>query len=487
MTPIRLFISSVQQEFAEERAALRDYLRGDALMRRFFDVFLFEDVPAADRRADALYLDEVARCDVYVGLFGNEYGSEDAEGISPAEREFDAASAQGKYRLIYVKGAEDAKRHPAMRALIAKAQDSLIRKRFNSKAELVVGLYAALVEYLERRGYLQTLPFDEQPCPGATLADIDPEAVRRFVRAARSRRGFRFQPDAPVRDVLTHLNLLSASVPTRAAILLFASTPQQFIASSEVRAMHFHGSVIQRPAPSHQVFKGTLFSQVDATVDYVLSKLDVSVGTRSESTQVPTRYEVPPEVVREAVVNAVAHRDYGAPGATQVSVFSDRVEVWNPGEILPPLTVEKLRQPHRSVPRNARVCEALYLAGYIEKYGTGTLMMIRESIEHTLPEPDFIAQSGEFGVTLWRDWLTDRVVTAIGLSERQCAVVPHLKLQRQITNSEYRNITGVTDRTAARDLDDLVKKGLLERTARTGRSVAYRLVSKPDINLTNPT
>ncbi|MFA7199317.1 MAG: DUF4062 domain-containing protein, partial [Methanoculleus sp.] len=66
MTPVRIFISSVQKEFADERAALRDYLRGDALMRRFFEVFLFEDVPAADRRTDDLYLDEVRRCDIYV-------------------------------------------------------------------------------------------------------------------------------------------------------------------------------------------------------------------------------------------------------------------------------------------------------------------------------------------------------------------------------------------------------------------------------------
>ena len=80
MTPLRIFLSSVQKEFAAERAALRDYLRGDALMRRFFEVFLFEEVPAADRRADALYLAEVDRADVYHGLFGNEYGFEDAEG-----------------------------------------------------------------------------------------------------------------------------------------------------------------------------------------------------------------------------------------------------------------------------------------------------------------------------------------------------------------------------------------------------------------------
>ncbi|MCD4815878.1 MAG: DUF4062 domain-containing protein, partial [Methanosarcinales archaeon] len=83
MKPIRIFISSVQQEFAQERAVLREYLQGDPLFRRFYDVFLFEDVPAQDKRADELYLDEVEQCDIYLGLFGCDYGSEDAEGMSP--------------------------------------------------------------------------------------------------------------------------------------------------------------------------------------------------------------------------------------------------------------------------------------------------------------------------------------------------------------------------------------------------------------------
>ncbi len=151
MTPIRLFISSVQKEFADERAALRDYLRGDALMRRFFEVFLFEDVPAADRRTDDLYLDEVRRCDIYVGLFGNDYGAGNAEGLSPTEREFDLATAEGKYRLIYVRGTDDGARHPKMRALIGRAEAGLIRKRFTAPSELVAGLYAALVGYLEEK------------------------------------------------------------------------------------------------------------------------------------------------------------------------------------------------------------------------------------------------------------------------------------------------------------------------------------------------
>ena len=70
-----IFVSSVQKELAEERAAVRDFVRGDALLRRFFDVFLFEDLPASDRRTDEVYLDEVGRCDLYLGIFGSEYGN----------------------------------------------------------------------------------------------------------------------------------------------------------------------------------------------------------------------------------------------------------------------------------------------------------------------------------------------------------------------------------------------------------------------------
>jgi len=99
-----LFVSSAEKEFAEERAAIRDFVRGDALLRRYFDVFLFEDQPASDRRADAVYLDRVDACGVHVGLFGNEYGDEDDDGKSPTEREFDRATEKGKRRLIFVKG-----------------------------------------------------------------------------------------------------------------------------------------------------------------------------------------------------------------------------------------------------------------------------------------------------------------------------------------------------------------------------------------------
>ncbi|MGO8683138.1 MAG: DUF4062 domain-containing protein [Thermoleophilia bacterium] len=483
----RIFISSVQKELAAERRALKDYIRGDPLLGRFFDVFLFEDLPASGRGADEVYLKEVDRCDVYLGLFGNEYGYEDAKGLSPTEREFDRATATGKERLIFVKGDKDSARHPKMQVLVRKAGAQLIRRRFAETADLTDAVYASLVDYLESVGVIQNRPFDERPCPGATLDDIDGRAVSDFVGCARAERQFPLAARTPKADVLAHLHLLVEGQPTNAAVLLFGRDPQRFVSSAEVRCMHFHGTEIQRPAPYYQIFKGRLFEQVDRAADFVLSVINRSVGTRALSAQAPVAYEIPPDVVREAVVNAVAHRDYALAGAVQVSVFADRVEVWNPGVLPPPLTLERLREPHGSVARNAGICEAMFLARYIEKYGTGTLMMIRESVEHSLPEPDFEQRAGEFSVTVWRDWLTEQVVAALGLNERQSRVLAHLKAAGRITNQEYQEITGATKKTASRDLADLVAKGVVARIGKTGRGAFYVLASKGDIKGTKGT
>ena len=126
---MKIFVSSVQKEFAAERQALAAYLAGDPLLRRFFDTFLFErDVPASDRRPDAVYLDEVRNCDLYLGLFGEDYGSENPAGLSPTHLEFNEATRLGKARLVFVKGATDDAKHPKMRALLRDAASSLIRR-----------------------------------------------------------------------------------------------------------------------------------------------------------------------------------------------------------------------------------------------------------------------------------------------------------------------------------------------------------------------
>jgi len=463
MTSLRIFISSVQKELAEERHAVKVFIENDPLLRRFFTVFLFEELPASDRRTDAVYLAEVDRCAIYLGLFANDYGFEDAEGVSPTEREFDRATTQGKHRLIFIKGTDNQQRHPKMQSLIHKAGDQLIRRRFNTNDELNAALYASLVDHLESCGIIQNRPFDERPCSDATLDDLEADKVTSFVRQARVGRQFPLAENALLMDVLTHLHLHHEGHPTNAALLLFGRDPQRFLPCAEIRCMHFHGTEIQRPVPFYRIFKDTVFGQVDMAVDFVMSKLNRSVGTRAESSQAPVRYEIPPDVIREAIVNAIAHRDYTSAGAVQVSVFADRVEVWNPGTLSAPLTTESLRHPHGSIARNHRLCEALFLAGYIEKYGTGTLMMIRECIAHELPEPDFVQRGGEFTTVIWRDWLTDQVLAGYGLNDRQLKAVAYLKVNGSIASSDYQQLTGVTPKTAARDLSGLVENGIAER------------------------
>ena len=406
MNPIRIFISSVQREFAREREHLRDYLRGDPLMRRFFEVFLFEvflfeDVPASDRRPDEVYLDEVERCEIYVGLFGTDYGFGDTDGVSPTERKFDRATELEKHRLIFLRGTEGGERHPKMRALIGRAQAGPVRRRFATSAELVSGLYAALVQYLEARQLLRFGPFDAARCSGATLDDLNVEGMYRFIRVARRWRQFPLPEETPPADLLRHLKQLNRGRLTNAAVLLFGKTPQRFLISSEVKCAHFHGTEVAKPIPSYQVYKGTVFDLVDQAVDFVMSKIALAVGTRAETVQVPVAYEMPKEAVTEAIVNAVAHRDYTDNSSVQVMLFADRLEVVNSGHLPPPLTVEKLRVAHQSLPANPLIAESMYLLRYIEKMGTGTVDMIRRCTEAGLPEPEFEAGAG-FMTRIWR-------------------------------------------------------------------------------------
>ena len=90
----KIFISSVQKEFAKERMQLAKYIRNDPLLRLFFDVFLFEETPAQERNASDVYLNEVGQCDIYLGIHGRTYGNTDANGISATEQEYNEAGRQ---------------------------------------------------------------------------------------------------------------------------------------------------------------------------------------------------------------------------------------------------------------------------------------------------------------------------------------------------------------------------------------------------------
>jgi len=459
----QIFVSSVQKELQAERYAVRDFVHGNDLLRQFFRVFLFEDLPPSDRRPDDVYLDEVAKSSVYLGIFGDEYGWEDDDGFSPTEKEFNIAARHQKRRLILIKGREDKKRDPKMRALIRRAGDELVRRRFEDTDELLRLVYGSLIQFLQDRGFIAARDFDAAACEGASMNDISAAHIRRFIERARNERKYALPVDTPPAEALAHLNLLTGAVPSRGAILLFCDQPERFMPSAEVTCLHFHGTEVAKPIPSQQVYRGAVFDIADKAVDFVMGCLARRVEPGSSSVASDVTYEIPHGAVREAVVNAVAHRNYASKAAVQVMVFADRIEVWNPGGLPENLTVDQLRRPHHSVPRNRLLCEPLFLAHYIERAGTGTLDMIRLCREAGLPEPEFHHEGERFVVIIRRDWLTAEAMVKLGLSDRPRKGVAILRAEGRLTSGRYQEETGASRQTASRDLDEMMNKGVLER------------------------
>ena len=360
-------------------------------------------------------------------------------------------------------GTDESHRAPKMKNFIRRASAELVRRRVEDTTALNSEVYASLVDYLDRKGALRVPPFDTAAGDAATLADLSRKRMDWFLETARRERGFPLKPNTAPEALLKHLNLLADGRPTNAALLLFGSAPQRFHRTAETKCVFCHGTEYRRPFASQQIYGGDLFEQADQARDFVLAKINRAVGTRATSITAPATYELPPDAVGEAIVNAIAHRDYHSHASVEVRLFTDRLEVWNPGTLPGTLTLDDLRHDHPSVPNNPLIAESLYLTRYIEKAGSGTQRMIELCRDAGLPAPDFELRQGSFVLTLWRDWLTDEVLGGLNLNERQLLAVRALKSKGQMTNALYQEVTGASRPTAIRDLDSLVRSGVFER------------------------
>ena len=396
-----IFISSVQSEFEEERKRLAEYIRQDALFSRYFEPFLFEELPAQDVSAQVAYLEQAAKSEVYILLVGENYGYQDAEGISPTEREYDTATSNHTYRIAFVKSVSN--RDAKEERFKQKIDHDIIRNVFNSYEELQSGVYASLVEYMTTHLILRQGPFDASVHPDARLEDLDKEKIRRFVGLAREKRQFPLlysEEDIP--RILNSLHLMTDDGKLKnAALLLFAKDVQKWFVSATIKCAHFYGTKMQKPIASLQIYGGSVFEQVDMAVSFVMARIDQRVGERIHSAEVDVTPELPAQAVTEAIVNAVVHRDYTNTGSVQVMLFKDRLEIWNPGRLPHGMTIEKLNGRHNSQPVNPVLANPVYLTGYIEQMGTGTTDIIEQCESYGLRKPEFI-QDEDFLTILWR-------------------------------------------------------------------------------------
>ncbi len=484
MKRIRVFISSVQSEFAKERAMLGEYIRRDALLGKFFETFLFEDVPANEDSPQQVYLSEVEMSDIYLGLYGNKYGYEDAEGVSPTEREYDRAAELHKTRLIFIKSIDEDNRHPKESALIKKAERDIVRKTFVDAEGLRTSVYASLVRYLEEKEYIRWQPFDAAFDTNAKLEDLDEDKMHDFIVQARAKRNFPLLENSTPTKLLTHLSLMDEKGRiSNSAVLLFGKRPQKFFITSEVKCVQFFGNVVEKPLPAYQICRGTLFDMIDQATAFVMDRVDLAVGTRAEgkTASVPTNYELPPDAVKEAIVNAVAHRDYTSNGSVQVMLFRNRLEVWNPGQLPYGLTVSKLLEPHKSLPANPLIADPLFWTGYVDKVGTGTEDIVNLCKEKGLKEPEY-HQEEDFRVVIWRrnpeKGLSEGLSKGLskGLSRDQVStklnqkwekIEPMIRLLENTSSAtDLRSVMGMNNATKFKNnyLNPLIELGVVEMT-----------------------
>lgn len=322
--------------------------------------------------------------------------------------------------------------------------------------------------YLATRG----ITWDETTLPEASLQDISAEKVRSFLDRARSERRLNASADMPVEQVLRQLNLVRDGKITVAALLLFGKDPARLLAQSVLRCARFKGDDTVHFLDM-KVIEGTVIEQVEEAMAFVRrnTSMAVKIEGKLERTE---RWEYPLDAVREAITNAVCHRDYADTGNVQVRIFDHGLEVWNPGALPAGLTVEDLRRNHESKPRNKLVARAFFLIRYIEQFGTGTGRMIEECRQAGIPEPQFESRASSFLVRFEKPVSLEERLGAMKLSERQLKGVQYVEKHGQITRKEYEAATGVPAATAKRDLSALVRSGILE-TRGSGRAVRYEL------------
>ena len=244
MTTYKIFISSNQTELKDERAVVKEIILDNPTLRNFFEVFLFEDIPAKGESPVTSYLKEVDNSDIYIGIIGREYGVKGKDGLSPIEREFRRfIKRTGKEALIFIKGRDDSRRDRDVQNFIKIIRESYIYKRFTNPDRLKAHVLSSLISYLDGKGKLSKGPFDETICREAGYEDIDEREVKDFLK----NRAIKIKvdiPRTPIKDFLVNtLKIVKKEdgklMPTHAGLLFFGKDPSEYIPQNEIRIARF--------------------------------------------------------------------------------------------------------------------------------------------------------------------------------------------------------------------------------------------------------
>lgn len=306
--------------------------------------------------------------------------------------------------------------------------------------------------------------FEDEVVPGATLDDLDPDIIEEY-RLNRVKRG-------PRGESFTRMELLrdagaidAANNPTGTGILLFGRNPQHFFPQVGVVIVRFKGTSLREAALTSERYSRRIevVGPAPRLVEGAWQALFDEIHQRSVTNGLARQehYEYPIEAVREAVVNAICHRDYRVSGQRiEIRLFDDRMEIISPGRLPGHITLDNLLEEHYS--RNPRLVRGLYYWGYIEELGQGIDIIYEAMQRDHHPAPEFREGERSFAVTLLNT--IDQIELQYGdeVNPRQILALRHLQEHERITNREYHRLCPeVSTETLRLDLRDLISKGIL--------------------------
>ncbi len=314
--------------------------------------------------------------------------------------------------------------------------------------------------------------WENQVAEGYLLADLDTEEIDRMVRAAVHCGRLASQPSDPM-DVLDRLHLRVEGRLLRAAVVVFGRKLMPDYPQCALRLARFKGTSKTEFLDQRQV-RGHAFQVLDEAVNFIMRHIPVAgriVSGKLEREDIPL---YPPLALREALVNALCHRDYTIPGgAVNVAIYDDRLEIISSGLLPPGITIPDLKRSHISRPRNPLIAEVFYRRGLIEQWGRGTQKIVDWCVAAGQPEPDFEEQAGDVVVRFLPSGYSPPLRVSHDLTDRQRQVL-HI-----LSNGERWRFRDILERLpeppAARTLRDdlqfLKRAGLVDSG---GRSVAAR-------------
>jgi ATP-dependent DNA helicase RecG len=320
-------------------------------------------------------------------------------------------------------------------------------------------------------------PWDTWRARDWSIRDLDEDEIHRAVEDAVDAKRLTGVLAEKTPVVLKRLRLLTEGDLTRAAVILFGRDDGPGHTIGQLRLARFRGTTKDEARDNRQ-FQGHAFS----LLRYAETFLDEHVPVASTFTPGQMRRNdrplYPPRALREALVNALVHRDYSVDGgAVSVAMFDDRLEVWSTGHLPEGITPAKLKGEHESILRNRLIAGAFHRRGLIEQWGHGTNKILSEAAKGDCPEPEFEEVAGAFVVRFRRNQAAQTELPGVAVpGPRGEKIVAMLRTGGPMTGPQIGEGLGekVELRTLQRELERLRKAGLVEKVGRT-RAAVYRL------------